>query len=128
MAGDAVAPVALGACRPRAAIEDSAVSLAAIEENEPNGDMEPSLGTQDDPGATYEIALVAEPAQQGRVSVWKRPLLSAGEALSLLDLASSGAALGFSCVSLTVTAGDDKVRGPSNRTGCVWLSSPCIRT
>jgi hypothetical protein len=39
--------------------------------------MEPSLGTQDDPGATHEIALVAELAQQGRVSVWKRPLLSA---------------------------------------------------
>ncbi len=47
MAGDAVAPVALGACHPRAAaIEDTAVLPAATEDDEPI--VEPSLGTQDD--------------------------------------------------------------------------------
>src|SRR4051794_7665226 len=38
MAGDAVAPVALGTCYPRAAIEDIPVSLAATEDDEPNVD------------------------------------------------------------------------------------------
>ena len=42
MAGDAVAPVALGACHPRAAIEDIGVLLAATEDDEPI--MEPSSG------------------------------------------------------------------------------------
>ena len=46
MAGNAVAPVALDACYPRAAIEDVAVLLAATEDDEPI--VEPSLGTQDD--------------------------------------------------------------------------------
>jgi hypothetical protein len=33
--------------------------------------------TSPPPGATHEIALVAKPARQQRVAVWKLPLLSA---------------------------------------------------
>ncbi len=44
MAGDAVAPVALGACDPRAAIKDIAVSRVATEDDKPIVELMPLYG------------------------------------------------------------------------------------